>query len=283
MIVTEKPDMPHIRFHTSAVVISGIFMQLASVAFAQTQSVKTRIPDVSGVWSTPGFKHREGERIPDTPVIGLTRFNRKDYPFKPGGEKLYNRQFSEKPDPRTDDPQLLCLPWGFPHQTFLSNVQHFFQPEGYLVIFYEDMHYTRVIPMDGRKHSTGLAPSYYGNSVGRYVGDTAVIDTIGLKPWGLDDGGRVADGNHMFTSAAHFIERYRRTGLTTMSYTLTIDDPNIFTKPFTCGAKDSHCFVEGNPGREEWIMRLHPEWEVIEQYCEENNKDTGLLIFLENR
>jgi hypothetical protein len=63
---------------------------------------------------------------PDTPVIGLTRFNRKDYPFKPGGEKLYNRQFGAKPDPRTDDPQLLCLPWGFPHQTFLSNVQHFF-------------------------------------------------------------------------------------------------------------------------------------------------------------
>jgi hypothetical protein len=93
------------------------------------------------------------------------------------------------------------------------------------------------------------APRYYGNSVGRYVGDTAVIDTIGLKPWGLDDGGPVADGNHMFTIAAHFIERYRRTGPTTMSYTLTIDDPNIFTKPFTCGAKDSHCLVEETRGR----------------------------------
>jgi hypothetical protein len=42
MILTEKPGIPHIRFHTSAVVISGIFMQLASVAFAQTQSVKNK-------------------------------------------------------------------------------------------------------------------------------------------------------------------------------------------------------------------------------------------------
>jgi hypothetical protein len=260
---------------TSIALLGSVLCQIPAIAFAQAK--------VSGVWSTPGFKHREGEKIPDTPVIGLTRFNRKDYPFKPGGERLYTRQFSEKPDPKTDDPQLLCLPWGFPHQTFLSNVQHFFQPEGYLVIFYEDMHYTRVIPMDGRKHPEGLAPSYYGNSVGRYEGDTAVVDTAGLKPWGLDDGGRVPDGNHMFTDAAHFVERYRRTGPTTMSYTLTIDDPKIFAKPFTCGAKDSHCFVDRNPGPEEWTMRLHPEWEIIEQYCEENNKDPGLLQFLEKK
>jgi len=266
-----------------SLIVGNVFWSLIPTsALAQTQPAKNSVPDISGVWSTPGFRHREAEKIPDTPVIGLTRFNRKDYPFQPGGEPLYNRHFSEKPDPRTDDPQLLCLPWGFPHQTFLSNVQHFFQPEGYLVIFYEDMHYTRVIPMDGRKHPD-LPPSYYGNSVGKYEGDTAVIDTIGLKPWGLDDGGQVPDGNHMFTDAAHFIERYRRTGPTTMSYTLTLDDRKIFAKPFTCGAKDSHCFVDGNPGPEEWIMRLHPEWEVIEQYCEENNKDPGLLQFLEKK
>ena len=265
---------------TMLIVVTAI---VGAPAFAQSRETKAKVSDISGVWSTPGFKHREGDKIPDTPVIGLTRFNRKDYPFKPGGEKLYNRKFSEKPDPRTDDPQLLCLPWGFPHQTFLSNVQHFFQPDGYLVIFYEDMHYTRVIPMDGRKHPAGLAPSYYGNSVGRYEGDTAVVDTVGLKAWGLDDGGRLPDGNHMFTEAAHFIEQYRRTGPATMSYTLTIDDPNIFSKPFTCGAKDSRCFVDGNPGPEEWIMRLHPEWEIIEQYCEENNKDPGLLQFLDGK
>jgi hypothetical protein len=265
-----------------ALVCGSVLCLIPPSACAQSRPAQATVPDLSGVWSTPGFKHREGEKIPDIPVIGLTRFNRKDYPFKPGGEQLYNRRFSEKPNPKTDDPQLLCLPWGFPHQTFLSNVQHFFQPEGYLVIFYEDMHYTRVIPMDGRRRA-GLAPTYYGNSVGRYDGDTAVIDTVGLKPWGLDDGGRVPDGNHMFTDAAHFIERYRRTGPGTMSYTLTIDDPKIFTKPFTCGARDSHCFVDGNPGPEEWIMRLHPEWEVIEQYCEENNKDPGLLQFLEKK
>ncbi len=223
------------------------------------------------------------EQLPDTPVIGLTRFNRKDYPFRPGGEALWKRQFSKVPDPRVDDPQLLCLPWGFPHQSLLSNVQHFFQPEGYLVIFYEDMHYTRVIPMDGREHVKGLAPHYYGHAVGRYEGDTAIVDTIGLKPWGLDDGGAVPDGNHMFTDAAHFIERFRRTGPTTMSYQLTIDDPKIFARPWTCGAKDSRCFVDGNRGPEEWILRLHPEWEIIEQYCEENNKDPGLLRSLNEK
>jgi hypothetical protein len=41
--------------------------------------------------------------------------------------------------------------------------------------------------------------------------------------------------------------------------------------------------VDRNPGPEEWTMRLHPEWEIIEQYCEENNKDPGLLQFLEKK
>ncbi len=261
---------------------SQVFCQ-STQANAAGNAKRSAVPDISGVWSTPGFRHIEREQLPDTPVIGLTRFNRKDYPFRPGGEALWKRQFSKVPDPRVDDPQLLCLPWGFPHQSLLSNVQHFFQPEGYLVIFYEDMHYTRVIPMDGREHVKGLAPHYYGHAVGRYEGDTAIVDTIGLKPWGLDDGGAVPDGNHMFTDAAHFIERFRRTGPTTMSYQLTIDDPKIFARPWTCGAKDSRCFVDGNRGPEEWILRLHPEWEIIEQYCEENNKDPGLLRSLNEK
>ena len=253
-------------------VLGGLLLSPARMSAQQGA-----IPDISGVWSTPGFRHFDREKIPDSPVIGLTRFNRKDYAFAPGGESQWKREFSPRPNPRTDDPQLLCLPWGFPHQSLLSNVQHFFQSDGYLVIFYEDMHYTRVIPMDGRQQPKDLPRTYYGHAVGRYEGDTAVVETVGLIPWGLDDGGAVPDGNHMFTDAAHFTERFRRTSPTTMSYSLTMDDPKIFAKPLVCGTKESHCFVDGNRGPEEWVMRLHPEWEIIEQYCEENNKDPGLL------
>ena len=194
-------------------------------------------PDVSGVWTSPGFRHFEGTPFPDVPLIGMTRFNRTDYPFRPGGQELWNRKLNG--NLRNDDPTATCLPWGFPHQTLLSNVQHFFQPPGYLIIVYEDMHFTRIIPMDGREHPKGLPRTYYGNSVGKYEGNVAVIDTVGLIPWGLDDSGSVPNGNHMFTDAAHFIERYQRLGPTTMSYELTIDvliilvTVIIFYPPFT--------------------------------------------------
>jgi hypothetical protein len=233
-------------------------------------------PDISGVWTGPGFRHIEGARNPDVPTVGLTRFKSKDLPFRPGGEELWNNKLNG--DAFHDDPTLLCFPWGFPFHTMVSNVQHFFQPTGYLVIVYEDMHVTRTIPMDGRPHPQNLKPTYYGNSVGRYEGDTAVIDTIGLKEWGID-----GSGNHKHSDAAHFIERYRRTGPTTMSQELTIDDPKIFTEPFTCGTASSHCFPEGNRGPELWVKHLRSDWEVIEQYCEDNNKDVGLIEFLKHK
>jgi hypothetical protein len=233
-------------------------------------------PDVSGVWTSPGFKHSEDSKLTDVPTVGLTRFKDADLPFRPGGEKLWTNPMIG--DAYHDDPTLLCFPWGFPFHTMVSNVQHFFQAPGYLVILYEDMHVSRVIPMDGRPHPKNIPPSYYGNSVGHYEGDAAVIDTIDLKPWGSD-----GTGHHLHTDAAHFIERYRRTGPNTISYELTVDDPKIFSAPFTCGSPSSHCFPQGNRRPEEWIMYQHPEWEVLEQFCEDNNKDVGLIDFLKKK
>src|SRR5579872_6619437 len=114
-------------------------------------------PDLSGVWAGPGFKHVEGAKFSDVPGFGLTRFNRKDYPFQPGGEALWNRKMTG--EAITDDPTLLCLPLGFPFNALVPRAQQFFQPPGYLVIVYEDYHTTRIIHMDGRPHPKDLEPS----------------------------------------------------------------------------------------------------------------------------
>ena len=66
---------------------SHVFCQ-STQANAAGNEKRSAVPDISGVWSTPGFRHIEREQLPDIPVIGLTRFNRKDYPFRPGGDAL---------------------------------------------------------------------------------------------------------------------------------------------------------------------------------------------------
>jgi len=212
-------------------------------------------PDLSGVWAGGGFKHTEGAKYPDIPDISKYVFTPPKDAFRPGGEGLWNLELNG--DPRHDDPTLLCLPLGFPYIDLPARAQQFFQPPGFLVIVYEDDHITRIIPIGG-SHPKDLDPTWYGNSVAHWDGDTMVVDTLGVKPWNSDA------RHHMHTDAAHYIERYRRTGPKTMSLEITTDDPKIFAKPWS----------------QSWEMHLRPDWTLLEDVCEENNKDPGLLEYL---
>ena len=99
-----------------------------------------------------------------------------------------------------------------------------------------------------------------GDPVGKWEGDTLVVDTIGLKAWPLegDTGGEspVERITPYHGDALHVIERYRPTSPTSVDLEITIDDPRIFTKPWS-----SH-----------WGMKKHPTWKLLEQVCEENNR-----------
>ncbi len=212
-------------------------------------------PDLSGVWAGPGFKHIEGAKYSDIPDVTRYVFTPPNDAFLPGGKELWNLKLNG--DPRHDDPTLFCLPLGFPYIDLPGRAQQIFQPPGYLVIAYEDDHITRIIPI-GASHPKDPDPTWYGNSVAHWEGDTMVVDTIGVKPWNSDA------QHHMHTEAAHYIERYRRTGPKTMSLEITTDDPKIFNRPWS----------------QTWEMHLHPEWTLLEDICEENNKDPGLLEYL---
>lgn len=213
-------------------------------------------PDISGVW------------VNDSSPSGMLKFDKKDLPFRPGGQQLWDLKLTG--DPHHDNPHFLspvdkqynfgCKPWGFPQVALTANAQQFVQSPGYLVIVYEATHATRMIPMDGRSHAEDPDATYLGNSVGKYEGDTAVIDTTALRAGGSDGA-----GHHLHTDAVHYIERYRRTGPTTLSFEITTDDPKIFTKPWTSAP---------------WTLHLHPEWVVLEAACEDNSQDPRLLDYL---
>ena len=218
-------------------------------------------PDMTGVWAGPGFKFTEGKKYPEI-NIGAGGIANNLPPFVPGGQELFN--LKKTGDVKHDDPQLLCYPHGMPRVALSSHAQQFIQGRTHLAVHYENDHMYRAIPMDGRPHSKDLDPfgvggTYMGNSVGHWEGDTLIVDTVGLREGWLDA------RDHMHTDALRLIERYTMTSGTRIKYELTIDDPKIFTKPFT----------------HTWEMRLMPDWEIEEFVCEDNNKDIELIKFLE--
>lgn len=231
-----------------------IVFLMSPVSFAQkiprTQNGK---PDLSGVWAGPGFTYKPGAKFSSIPDPRNIDFGETGLPFKPGGEELWKRK--PNGDLLHDDPTALCLPWGFPAEPILPRAQQFFLTPQALVIIYEDFRMYRIIPLDGRPHPKDLEESYMGHSVGHWEGDTLVVDVVGLKAWESDA------RDHMHTEQAHYIERFRRTGPDTMSYELTTDDPGIFTRPWT----------------KSWTMHLKPDWELLEEVCEDNNLDVDLI------
>src|SRR5678810_816455 len=115
-----------------------------------------------------------------------------------------------------------------------GNAMQLSQTKNYLVWVHEFQRNTRIIPLDGRPHRDGLEPMYDGDSVGKWEGDTLVIDTTNFKRWALDDH-HYTNGEEfrMHSDALHTIERVRWKSPTALSYSITIDDPKIFTKPWS--------------------------------------------------
>ena len=119
-----------------------------------------------------------------------------------------------------------------------------------MVILYEAYNLFRVIPTDGSTHPADLDPTWMGNSVGHWDGDTLVIDVTGFND-------KTIIGGYHHTTAYHVVERFRRTRYDVIQYEATVDDPNLFATPWKFAG----------------ILKLHPEWQIQEYVCEENNQN----------
>ena len=190
---------------------------------------------------------------------GLGGFPRAaDVPMQPWARALYQYRTS-----RTDlhPPLVRCKPAGGPG---------FFNAPGFEIVDAPDErrvyllniagpHSWRVIYADGRPHPTGAAlkPSFFGHSVGRWEGDTLVIDTVGFneKQW--------LAGSYPTTDQLHLVERISRPNLKTLIYEATIDDPGAYTAPWTVRWQISETtassWVEGG--------------EVFEYICQDDRDD----------
>ena len=95
-----------------------------------------------------------------------------------------------------------------------------------IIVLYEYMNVFRVIPLNA-KHPDDIIPSYMGDSVGRWESDTLVVDVIGFndKTW-------LAGTGTFHTDALHITERFTRVDKDQINYEVTMDDPNVLTKPW---------------------------------------------------
>src|SRR5262249_24109026 len=105
-----------------------------------------------------------------------------------------------------------------------------------------------------RGHPADLDPTFMGDSVGKWEGDTLVVDAVGFndKTWVDTEG-------HQHSDALHVIEKYRRTGPDTIAYEVTIDDPKTYKQSWTASRS----------------LTRHADWTLKEYLCEENNKVPG--------
>ncbi len=174
-------------------------------------------------------------------------------PFQPWAAAVYD--YNSKNSSKYD-PEGYCLPPGGPRlfaTPYPAEIIQLPEQKRIIMIFEGATHIWREIYMDGREHPKGdaLNPTYLGHSVGRWEGDTLVVDVVGFNEatW-LDYFG------HPHTDQLHVVEKYTRPNKGTLHYEALIDDPGAYTKPFTVA----------------WDVPWRANGELTEYICQENNK-----------
>ncbi len=216
-------------------------------------------PDLSGIWQAIGEPRAPGALFGSGEFLNskyfrdvLSDFKRGEEPLTPTGAEIFRRNTQ----PGVVGPSLICLPDGVPHADLLPEPFKIVQMPRETLFLYEVETMFRQIFTDGRKLPVNPAGTWLGYSVGKWDGDTFVVDTMGFNDlsW-LDARG------HGHSEDMRVEERFRRLDFGHLDVTVTITDPKVFTKPVTIN----------------FIEELLPDTDVFEHVCLENEKDAARM------
>ncbi len=207
-----------------------------------TPRTKDGKPDLTAVWGYAGYT---SDIAKDYDVGGV--------PMTKLGESLFlERQGNQG----RDDPEARCLPTGVPRRDPYPT--KIIQTDKVVVVLYEgNIHSYRQIFMN-QEHPKDLEPTWYGHSVGKWVGEELVVDTIGFNgnTW-LDMAG------HPASDKLHVVERYSRPNFGNLMNHITIEDPTMYTKPWDI-FMNTPILDDGSS-------------ELMEYICTENERDAKHL------
>jgi hypothetical protein len=143
-----------------------------------------------------------------------------------------------------------CMPPGIPQTFFVPYYIQIVQAPKAVVVAHEYLNLFRIIPTDGRAQAADPDPSWMGHPVGRWEGDTLIVDSIGYND-------KTEINGYRHTESLHVVERFRRPDFDTLQYEATIEDPNVFAGP--------------------WVIRrtfpLLSEYDSLNEFVCENNRD----------
>jgi hypothetical protein len=224
-------------------------------------------PDLSGLWQVEATPFDEMKRMfgPDLDSLSvpgddprnfskyvfniLADFKPEEAPIRPEAMKIFESRMKSF---GISNPTTSCQLGGVPFGGLLPFPNKFIQTPGVIVILQEADGGVRQIFTDGRTHTADPQPSWMGYSVGRWEGDSLMVDTVGFNDKGWLDG-----AGHPHSEALKVLERYRRRDFGHMDVEVTIDDPKMYTRPFTI----------------KYTLDLVPDSDVAEYVCAENEKD----------
>lgn len=209
-------------------------------------------PGQPGLWSGNGGRLAVNPNSYEPNVTRNAPIHIDDVPLQDWARELTNFRhrnvLADEPHTRckaSPGPREFVTPYGF-EILDMPELQRVF------ILDVGGPHSFRTVYMDGRPHppAADLSPSYYGHSIGRWEGDTLVIDTVGMneRAWMNRDG-------IPHTDRLHLIERLSRLDYNTLKYEVTIDDPGAFTAPWNSGFN-----LTWSEGTEMW-----------EYICQDNN------------
>jgi len=204
-------------------------------------------PDLSGYWK--GIRGT-------TPVGNIGKdLSGFKLPLTPAGEAALKHNLTA-----TIDPESLCIIGGIPRHNASGLPFEVLQGTKKVVFLYL-YNYFRLIPIDAaRKHSADPDPTFFGEELGHWDGDTLVVDSVGFK----DEKVWIDENANPHSDALHVVERWTRPDADHIHVETLIEDPKFYTRPFTYSRT--------------WVLG-QPDEETKEFSCSENNVDVGHLGF----
>jgi len=197
-------------------------------------------PNVQGTWSAVGGStvsltnpisqqadfERQNVRLPSRivdPPDGQVPYQ----PWAAARQKQQAIDYAWPTKPEHIDTQHRCLLSGVPRLYFIIPSFKIVQARGSVVFIWDTYHAYRVIPLDNRPHVASNVKLWMGDGRGRWEGNTLVIDTTSVK------GARLTYTGDFYSDNAHIVERLTFVDKDNMIYEATIDDPTVFTRPWT--------------------------------------------------